>query len=265
MRMAAVLAASALALAACGKKDEKAADPSAAAPATAEADKSADVKMPAGFPKMTANYKGVYTGEMDGKARTMTLEVAGWKRVRMETAHFNEKRAAAGDQMVLVMDDKEKRMVAFVSGPNAPKIAVVTPGMDSFFNEFAKWGAEDGKPPKKIGQDSVAGLSCDIWEAAPSADGATPDRICVTRDGIFLWTKSGSSEKPEMVATSIDRGSIDSSRFAVPAGFEIVDMGPCMKMGAEMSAAAQRGEKPDLSKLQECQAIGQKAAAVMGG
>lgn len=265
---AAVVAASALALAACGKNEERAADPATAASGATvktEPKANADIKMPASFPKMEASYKGDYTGAFDGKPRTMTLEVAGWKRLRMEMAHFDEARAKTGDRIVLVMDDKEMRMVAFVSGPNAPKVAVVTPGMDSFFTEFAQWGAEDGQPPKKVGADNVAGLSCDIWEAAPTSDGSKPDRICVTGDGVFLWTKAGDSEKPDMIATSIDRGPIEAGRFAVPAGFEIVDMGPCMKMGQEMAAAAQRGEKPDFTKLQACQEIDQKAAVVMGG
>lgn len=264
MRTVFVLAAvSAVAVAGCAKKEEKSADAARPAVAAETSQKARpEASMPAGFPKMTANYRGEYTGSMDGAIRKMTLEVAGWKRLRMEMPHMNPAKAAKGDMMVMVMDDASKRWLMYVQGPDAPKSAMVMPTNETLLDEFQKWGAEDGTPPTKVGSDKVAGLPCDIWENAN--DGGSPQQACITRDGIFLWAKTKGAETPDIIATKVDRGSVDASRFALPAGFEVIDMGPCMKMGQEMAAAAQRGERPDLSKMQACQAIGQKAAAIMG-
>lgn len=261
--IALIVVASAAALGGCAKKDEKAAENAGAAPAAeSRAPAQTEVKMPAGFPKMTASYRGEYTGEWNGSERAMTMEVAGWKRLRMEMPHMNAAKAAKGDTMVMVMDDASKRWLMYVQGPDAPKAAMVMTTDETLLNEFQKWGAEDGAPPVKVGSDKVAGLSCDIWESA--GDGDAPKQACVTRDGIFLWAKDKGAEKPDIVATKVERGSIDASRFALPAGFEVIDMGPCIKMGQEMATAARKGERLDMSKMQACQAIGQKASAIMG-
>jgi hypothetical protein len=269
MKKFALLAAvSALAVAGCAKKDAKATKAADAAPAAVEETKSDDsVKMPAGFPKMTASYKGVYTVNegLGGRSQSMAMEIAGWKKIRSEMPHFNPNKAAAGQKMVMVIDDKTSRALAYVEGPDAPKIAVVIPMGESVFKNISNWGLEDGAPPKKVGSDVVVGINCDIWESGDDGAGATPEQACVSKEGILLWTKKKGSEQPSVIATSIDKGSVSDSRFAVPADAEIVDMGPCMKLAQEAMAAAQAGKAPDMAKMQECQAIGQKVSAVMGG
>ena len=260
-----LVAVSALTVAACAKKEEEAAAGagSSASPASSGVAEP-DVKMPAGFPKMTAvSYRGEYTGEMAGEQRTMTMEVAGWKRLRMEMPHFNAAKAGAGDRMVMVMDDARKRWVMFVEGEDAPKAAMVMPAQDSILSNIQLWGAEDGAPPKKVGSDTVAGLDCDVWESA-SESGLAGQQACITRDGIFLWSKQSGAEKPEMIATKIEKRSIDAGRFALPQGFEVIDMGPCMTMMKEMAAAAQVGKTPDMARMKTCQDLGEKASAIMG-
>ncbi len=266
--IAMLAAASVLAIVGCAKKEEKAEQSSAvgSAPA-AEAKAEDDVKMPSGFPKMTASYKGSYTMREGpgGKPQTMTLETQGWKKFRSEMPHWNEGKAASGLKIVMVMDDTQNRALTFVDGPDAPNLAVVMPFEDSVFKDFKNWGVEDGKTPTKIGSDVVAGVKCDIWQSAESADGGAPDQACISKDGIFLWAKDAGATEPDVIATSIDKGSISEARFAVPKGAEIVDMGPCMKLAQEAMAATQAGKTPDMAKMQECQAIGQKVSAVMGG
>lgn len=267
-RLVLLVAASVIAVAACAKKEDKAAKPAGADSAAVESEKpETDVKMPAGFPKMTASYKGTYTMRegVGGKPQTMTMEIAGWKKLRSEMPHFNETRAAAGQKLVMVLDDVQNRSVAFVDGPDAPNLAVVIPIGESIFNDIRQWGVESGKPPVKVGSDVVAGVKCDIWQSAEDDSGKPASRACVSRDGIFLWAKDDGAEEPQIIATSIDKGSISDARFAVPKGAEIVDMGPCMKLAQEAMAAAQAGKTPDMAKMQECQAIGQKVSAVMGG
>jgi hypothetical protein len=266
--------AAALALLACAKKQEpqSEAPPSSASAAPGEtvaAPRPAEkADMPAGFPKMTASYTGVYEmrDDLTAEPRLATLEVAGWKRVRMEMPHFNAAKAAAGAKVAMVMDDSKRRMLMFASGPDAPQVAVVMPQEkeESIFHSLEQWGAEDGVPPSKVGSDKVAGIDCDIWESAPDGSGDAPEQACVTRDGVFLWSKTKGAEHANIIAKSIKRGPVDAGRFAVPAGFEVVEMGPCMRMGAEMAAAAQAGQQPDLAKMQECQALAAKVSALMG-
>ena len=269
MKLYVVLAAaSALAVVGCAKKEDgtgKSAGTETGPAAESKGDES--VRMPAGFPKMTASYKGVYTMSEGpgGKPQTMTLEIAGWKKIRSEMPHFNEAKAAAGQKLVMVLDDAQNRSVAFVDGPEAPPIAVVIPIGESVFRDIRNWGMEGGKPPVKTGSDVVAGVKCDVWQSADDAADAAPDTACISKDGIFLWSKDSGASQPQIIATSIAKGSIPESRFAVPKGAEIVDMGPCMKLAQEAMAAAQSGKTPDMTKMQECQSIGQKVSAVMGG
>lgn len=259
----------AVALAACSKKpsDAAAVDHSAApAAASASETKSAELKMPDGFPKLKASYKGVYDIDMGerGGLKEATFEIASWKRLRMEMPHFDAARAAAGDRLVTVFDDANRRALVYVDGKDAPKAAIVTPTGEQLFDSLERWGAEDGAPPKKVGTDSLIGMSCDIWESASSADDGDPGQICLTRDGVILWVKNKGAETAQLRAKSIERGAIPAERFALPAGFEVVDTTPCMKLAQEMMAAAKAGKQPDMAKMKTCQDLGKKAAAIMG-
>lgn len=269
MRALALFAvASVLALAGCAKNDDKVPKTGGAEPVSADAANAVDqVSAPAGFPKMTASYAGVYTINEgpNGGPQTITMEISGWKKLRSEMPHFNQTRAAAGQKLVMILDETQNRSLAFVEGPDAPNIAVVMPVAESVFQDFRSWGAESGKAPKKIGSDTVAGVKCDIWEAAIGDDGSAPDHACIAAGGIFLWSKEAGAAEPAIVATSIDKGPIADSRFATPKDAEIVDMGPCMTLAQEAIVAAQAGKTPDLAKMQQCQAVGQKVSAVMGG
>jgi hypothetical protein len=262
-----LLAAAGLALGACGKKEkaaETAAQPDPAAAAeTIEAAKP-DVELPAGFPKMTASYRAVYQAHMgDDGPREMTMEVAGGRKLRFEMPHMAAEKAAAGARLVGVFDDAANRSLMYVEGPGAQNVAIVIPQEEDMFDMFLDWAAKDGATLRKAGSDEIAGLKCDIWEA-PASEDETAEQACMTRDGILLRSGDAGDETPDLLAVSVDKGPVDAARFAVPGGFEIVDMGPCQTMMQESMAAAQSGKMPDMAKMAECEAVGRKAAAVFG-
>ncbi|NWG70330.1 MAG: hypothetical protein HXY23_01810 [Parvularculaceae bacterium] len=271
MRLIVLAAAvAALTLSACGKKEAAPAAGGAPSPAPEQsaaaappAEDKKEVELPAGFPKMTASYKAVYKARMGEMGeREMTLEAAGARKLRFEMPHFSEERAAAGDKVVGVFDDQQNRSVMFVEGPGAKKVALVIPQEENMLASFLKWSSEDGAPPTKVGSDNVAGLSCDIWEAAADA-GEAPGQACITRDGILLRAGDKGAE-PDVVAVSVDKGARPSSSFALPEGYELLDMGPCRKLMEEAMAGAQSGKMPDMVAMQKCQDIGMKAGEIFG-
>ena len=67
-----------------------------------------------------------------------------------------------------------------------------------------------------------------------------------------------------MAAKSIARGPQDPALFAPPTGYEVVDMGECMRIGAEMMEAMRSGKTPDMAKMEKCRALGEKMGAMMG-
>jgi hypothetical protein len=259
-------AAAAALLAACGQKDKaeetQAADaePSAQTGAKSHGEERAD--LPAGFPKMTANYRATYDVKADEGPQKMTLEVAGSRQLRFEMPHPDAAQAAAGATLVGVFDDAKNRYVMFREGESAPKVAVVMPFEEGVFDLFQAWRNENATPTR-VGQDTVAGLRCDVWESPPETEGEAANQACITKDGIILKGGEKGAE-PTMLATSVDKGRLDAARFAAPTGYEIVDMGPCQTAMQEAMAKAQAGEQPDMAMMAECQALSTKAAAVFG-
>lgn len=254
-------AAAATAIAACGRSQVQTAETAPDVGAAEVKPAEPEAILPANFPKMTASYRGEYAGEMDGATRAMTMEVAGWKRLRMEMPHFVAARAEKGARMIMVMDDAKDRWLMYVEGEDAPKAALVMPAQQNILTSVKMWGAENGIAPKKVGGDKVAGLDCDIWE---SADESSAQQACITRDGVFLWAKQKGAETPDIVATKIEKRTIDAARFALPADYEVIDMEPCMTMAQGLAASAQAGKMPDMTQMQACESLGRKAASIMG-
>lgn len=261
-----------LALSACGKKEaapvaDAGSDSAASATSATSApapEPAKEAEIPAGFPKMTAHYKAVYKAKMGELGeREMTVEVAGEKKYRFEMPHFSAERAAAGDKIVGVFDDAQNRAVMFVEGKDARKLALVVPQEQNILESFLEWSSETGEPPKKIGSDNIAGLSCDLWQSAAS-DGETPGEACITRDGILLRA-GDKGATPEIVAVSVDKGARPAASFKIPEGYELVDMAPCQKLMQDAMAAAQAGKTPDMAAMQKCQTIGMQAAEIFGG
>lgn len=270
-RISIIFAVAALAVSGCGKK-EKAADAAAPAPAGSlatapgepAADKETKVEPPAGFPKMTASYRAVYEADLDQAGlKEVAIEANGAKQFRFEMPHFNAERAAAGAKMIGVIDDAKKQTIVYVDGPDAQKVAVSLPQEKSILESFLEWTNKDGATPTKIGSDKVAGFSCDIWEAGDETD--TPQQACITRDGIILRAGKKDAATPDIEAKSVDKGRVAADHFAIPDGYEVVDMGPCQTAMKQAMANAQAGKQPDMAMMMKCREIGAKVASVFGG
>jgi hypothetical protein len=237
-----VLAAcAALALAGCGPK-------SAGGGGTAGAEKPGAFGglFPANAPDYSATYKVGPGGEI-----SMTVYSSGAK-TRSETAL----PSAGGVKMVTLMDRAAKDYVSFAEGPGMPKRAnkLSADDIKQFEQNFPR--PDGAAAPTKIGADTVAGLSCTIWRIEPGAsvapETAQPLEACVTDDGIML--RVGAPDAPRMIATSVTRGPQDAALFALPAGYEVVDMGDCMGVMRQYGEAMRTGgAKPNQAKVEACQ------------
>lgn len=257
-----------LAVAACGKKDAEieTLSPTGAAPSStvdAASKPPADL-LPDGFPKPTANFEGLY--EMGAGGRTIEVKIAGsGGRQRIE---FPAGSGAAGPAspwaQVMVSENNGENMLMWPEGDGAPKIAAKlsrsdVAGLATSFGVDADLAARG----RKTGDDTVADERCAIWEfTADEASGEEPGSVCVTKDGILLRAVSG--DQTAMLAKSIKRGSQDASRFAPPEGYEVADMGECMRIGAEAMELARSGKMPDMAKMEKCRVLGEKMGAMFG-
>ncbi len=90
-------------------------------------------------------------------------------------------------------------------GPGQMPVHAMTPDKDAKF--------------VRKGTDTVAGVGCTVWEVAAKQGDAT---ACVTADGVMLrvLTKGGDG----MEAQKVMFGPIPQTQFAVPAGFQKMDM-----------------------------------------
>jgi hypothetical protein len=215
------------------------------------------------FPRATAAYVGKYQTQFGGAAQPMTLYRDGDK-IRMEgppPAPAN----AAGVTVATVMDQATRKLITFRLGPNAPK-AAMTMSLDKIGDAASLFEADkDHSQAKAVGEDKVAGHTCRIWEMPAATEGAAATQTCVTEDGIMLrMNKAGEADKPAMIAEEIKRGPQEAALFVPPAGYEVIDYSQCSSMAADAMAAARAGQKPDMRKLQECAALGEKVSAIFG-
>ena len=267
IRMRYLISAAALSLlAACGQKKAASDEASTGSPESSVTEETkipaeAAQKLPAGFPKMTATYRAVYDlSSKEEGPKEATFEVDGARKLRFEMAHMNEAKAAKGLKLIGVFDDPNDRMLLYVDGPDAPKAALTLPQKEGFMDAFLKWGSAADKQPKKVGTDKIAGLSCDVWQ---TDDDGGEHQACLTSDGILLRA-GDAGEEPTIVAREVKKGAIPDSRFAIPEGYEVVDMGPCQELMQKAATDAKAGKAPDMAAMMKCQAIGQKAAEIFG-
>lgn len=254
----------------CGKQPAK----ETAGPATAEAAKpaveaaAAPVAAPAedpwpeGFPKPSADYSGVYEFAAAQKAIDVAIASSGANR-RMTFPPGAGVGGARGEwSQVIVNSGAGASMLMWPEGEGAPKIATKMARADlgAFAGALGVDEADEARA-KRTGTDKIAGESCAVWEIAAEDSGA-PANACVTRDGILLRAVSGG--RTVMLAKSIERGAQDPALFAPPGGYEVVDMGECMRMSAEMMEAMRAGKQPDMAKMKKCQELGEKMGAMYG-
>ncbi|MCB2096152.1 MAG: hypothetical protein KDE05_00845 [Parvularculaceae bacterium] len=273
--MRAAIIAFALIAAGCGQKTADAEPRAALAEATpateaeaapAEAPVAAVEIWPEGFPKPSVDYAGVYDFAGGGQTREATMRVAGLKQRLSFPPGSGIGPAGASWSQAMVNENSGERMMMWPEGEGAPKIATLMSKTD-LGAMVAAIGVDEAAKTRavKTGTDEVAGERCAVYEIA-AADDEPAGGACVTRDGIPLRVVSGG--QTVMLAKSITRGPQDPALFAPPAGYEVLDMGECMRIGAEMMQAMRSGKTPDMSvmgpKMEKCQALGEKMGAMMG-
>jgi hypothetical protein len=265
-----LVAAAALTLAACGKNDAEieTLDPASAAPssesgASKDADPAADL-LPAGFPKPSADFEGVYDMGVAGRNVEVTINGSG-ARQRMT---FPPGSSAMGDNspwsQVMVSENSGEKMLMWPEGEGAPKVAAMMKRSD-VTGLAASFGVDTSAAERgeKTGEDTVAGERCAVWKmAVDEASGEAPGEVCVTRDGVV--TRAISGGQTVLLAKSIKRGTQDAALFAPPADYEVADMGECMRIGAEAMELARAGKMPDLAKMEKCRVLGEKMGAMFG-
>ncbi len=219
---------------------------------------------PDSFPTATARYTAQYimrdddTGavNMEGK-----LYRDGAERMRFDTVQN-------GQPVAVVFDAANRRSLMFRTGPDAPRAALVLPHEnDGLFDQIGRWDDWASDPegaPTKVGEDTVAGLRCEVWRS-PAAEGEAADEVCVTRDGVLLRSGTVGAAHPNLIATQVTPGAPDAALFAIPAGYEVIDYGPCMAAQTAAMEAAKAGQRPDMAQMQRCMEIGERASEIMGG
>lgn len=78
---------------------------------------------------------------------------------------------------------------------------------------------KDAKFARK-GSDTVAGTACTVWDVTTSHD---TGQACIAEDGTMLRYRGRNGDGME--ATKVTYGAIPAGDFAVPAGFQKMDMG----------------------------------------
>ncbi|HBK92536.1 MAG TPA: hypothetical protein DDZ68_12790 [Parvularcula sp.] len=263
---AATLAAAALALAGCGKKEseiETIAPVGTDAPTTEtpSAGPEGDL-LPPGFPKPAADFKGLFDMGVAGRNLEVTIIGSG-PRQRIE---FPPGEGAAGPSspwtQVMVSENNGEKILMWPEGENAPKIAA-TLARNDVAAMAVSFGVDTDAASrgKKTGEETIAGEKCAVWEmAVDEAASVAPGDVCVTRDGIVMRAISGG--QTVLLAKSITRGKQDEALFAPPADYEVADMGECMRIGAEAMELARAGKMPDLAKMEKCRVLGEKLGAM---
>ncbi len=259
--------------AACGRKAESSSASANAAPApiaatTSEIEPTRDVApWPEGFPKPSVDYAGVFDFGAAGETIEVTVAASGMKQ-RMALPPGRAFGAGSGQwSQIMVNENNGAAMMMWPEGEGAPKIASTMSRNDvgAMASAFGVDQTAQARA-KRTGSDKIAGESCAVYEVAAENENDAPVNACVTRDGIPLRLISGG--QTVMLAKSIERGRQDPSLFSPPAGYEVVDMGECMRMSAEMMKSVQDGKMPDMSvmgpKMEKCRVIGEKMGAMFG-
>ena len=215
---------------------------------------------PAGFPRPTASYVATYKmSDQAGGSREMTIYASGGQ-MRVEGA-----MPGANITTATILDPASSQLITFRTGADAPKVAMtLSPDKLGAAGEFFDLNKE--RPNASVtGSDTVAGERCRVWTIPPATEGGEAHLVCATDDGILLrQAKAATPEAPLMEAVSVKRGAQEPALFAAPAGYEIVDYGPCLTLTQNAMAAMREGKRPDMTKMSDCQALGEKLGGLFG-
>lgn len=132
----------------------------------------------------------------------------------------------APGSMVGIIDLKAHRMIML--SPQMPKVAVeIALPPEYVVGAMAGTGT-------KIGQSTVAGEPCNLWQVDPPTDRKMgPTQACITDDGIALRTEAEIKGTTRVLyeVTSLKRGTQDPKLFQVPPGVKVMKV-PHGKFGS---------------------------------
>lgn len=154
------------------------------------------------------------TGTIQGKQqdREMRLAItAGGQLMRIEGLG-----QPGGDAGYLIIDRRSKRMLMVVP---KDKHFLELPASDVFSRGFLLNSAMGFT---RRGSETVAGLSCTVWEISARAGGGT---VCVTDDGVLLRGR-GQRGRQEIEATKVTYATQPSALFKPPADYARLDVPP---------------------------------------
>lgn len=226
LRHAALVLASALALAACNPNAQKAGQDGAGGQQQANGAGSG------AFPNLLgASYRaeGVITSANGHSVPVVMIRSGG--KMRMEMSRGDE-----GNVVIINNSDTHEAFSIFDRGGHQMAMR-----MDTSSNELANpvdmWRSELGESTP-TGPCTHAGQVGSGWRRDKNG---TPRTVCVTNDGIILLMKEG--ERTTWDTTNVQRGPQDPALFALPAGVQVMDLSN-MRGAAEAvqrMRAAQKG------------------------
>jgi hypothetical protein len=192
MRMIVLGLMAALALAACGKPEEKAPPPPAP---------------PAAFPNLfQTSYRAEATMTDSHGQTTEVVTIRDGQKMRMEFSGGGARTIISNPEtgeVFVVMDQGGAPMAMRIAGLDMPDAAT-------------GWQNQYGGTAVRGGPCSAAGETGFEWA---TSDGNTS---CVTGDGIFL--RAAEAGRTTWETTSVQRGPQSAALFAPPAGVRIMDM-----------------------------------------
>lgn len=230
----------------------------AAAPPAAPVASAAPAAQP--FPAAPTAYSARLKAYDDGVERELTV-YADAGRIRLDGApppSLGSSRAIS-----VVFDPAAGKAFAFRSGQGAPKIAILVEpaqlGAAGVLLGLGKAGAH------AIGADQALGSPCEVWRFEPG-EAAESRQVCITPEGIVLRvTATAAPTNVLLQAQTVTRGPQAPALFALPAGYELIDFGPCTAIASEAMVSAHAGHPADKRELAACESLAAKASRIFAG
>lgn len=147
----------------------------------------------------------------DGKA--FLQHSNGKMRIEMEFP-------TVAEPVVGLVDMRTKKMVMLVPIPG-----LTTTAIEIDFGDNASFGQVLGDG-RRVGNDTVAGESCTLWEVTTKEEKIDKAVVCLGRDNIPLKTQATIEGKVRTVfeATEISRAPQDPKQFELPKGVRVMKL-----------------------------------------
>ena len=176
------------------------------------------------IPRPSASYFGK-AQMIDGKEKLSDIEVrANGSKIRYDMpASFTDESYP----VAMILDYELSQMTMFPVGDSVSPDERMAMQMS-----MESGGPEDGYNPTmpdlgtKVGTGTYAGETCSKFEVTSvGASGAIEtQQACLTSDGILLHSRDDVDGQVSFEMTELRRGAQPDALFAVPAGYQVVDM-----------------------------------------